>query len=204
MKTHIIGSMVAVATLSMAACSKTEVETPPPPEVAAVENYTAPDRLETAMSAKVTAVVTNIDQKKRLVTLKGPEGNENTIEVGPEAVNLPQVKKGDTVTVTYTETATFELLKPGEAELGATMSEGAETAKPGEKPAGAGGRTITVVTKVKAIDKKAPSITLEGAEGDVMVLPVRHPERLDSVKVGDLLAITYDQAASIVVEAPQK
>lgn len=204
MKNQIISSMVVVATFSVTACATNEVAAPPPPEVTAIEKYDAPDRLERAASIQATAVVTYIDQKKRLVTLKGPQGNEQTIEVGPEVKNLAQVKKGDTVTVNYLESATFQLLKPGSAKLGATMSEGAETAKLGDKPAGAAGRQITVVTKVKAVNMKAPSITLEGADGEVVTLPVRDAKRLEPVKVGDLLAITYDQAVSIVVETPQK
>lgn len=204
MNNRIISSMAVVATFSVTACATNEVAVPPPPEVTAIEKYDAPDRLERGASVKATAMVTHIDQKKRLVTLKGPQGNEQTIEVGPEVKNLAQVKKGDTVTVNYLESATFQLLKPGSAKLGAVMTEGAETAKPGEKPAGAAGRAITMVTKVKAVDKKAPSITLEDADGEVVTLPVRDAKRLEPVKVGDLLAITYDQAVSIVVETPQK
>lgn len=203
MKNRIISSMAVVATLSVTACAS-DVAAPPPPEVTSVEKYDAPDRLDRGTMIKATAVVTNVNQSKRLVTLKGPEGNEQTIEVGPEVRNLAQVKKGDTVTVNYVEMATFQLLKPGEAKLGATMTEGTDRAKLGEKPAGAGGRTITVVTKVKAVDMKAPSLTLENADGEIVTLPVRDAKRLEPVKVGDLLAITYNQAVAIVVETPQK
>jgi hypothetical protein len=50
----------------------------------------------------VTATVTAIDQKTRMVTLKGPAGNSRTIKVGPEAKRLNEVKVGDEVTVTVT------------------------------------------------------------------------------------------------------
>jgi len=50
----------------------------------------------------VTATVTAIDQKTRMVTLKGPAGNSRTIKVGPDAKRLNEVKVGDKVTVTVT------------------------------------------------------------------------------------------------------
>ena len=52
-------------------------------------------------AAVMTATVTAIDLKTRMVTLKGPKGEERTIKVGEEAVNLPQVKVGDLVTVKF-------------------------------------------------------------------------------------------------------
>jgi len=45
------------------------------------------------------ATVTAIDQKTRMVTLKGPEGKETTIHVDKRAHNLSQVKVGDIVKV---------------------------------------------------------------------------------------------------------
>ncbi|MRR08399.1 MAG: hypothetical protein EG828_16060, partial [Deltaproteobacteria bacterium] len=53
--------------------------------------------------AVMTATVQAIDLEKRMVTLKGPKGEVRTIKVGEEAVNLPQVKVGDLVTVKYYE-----------------------------------------------------------------------------------------------------
>jgi membrane protein implicated in regulation of membrane protease activity len=52
---------------------------------------------------EVTATVEAIDQAKRLVTLKGPEGKSRTIKVDPRVKRLPDVKKGDQVVVRHTE-----------------------------------------------------------------------------------------------------
>jgi hypothetical protein len=54
------------------------------------------------------------------------------------------------------------------------------------------------------VDKKAPSITLQDKDGEVVTLPVQDAKRLDPVKVGDLLAITFNRAVAIVVESPKK
>jgi hypothetical protein len=50
------------------------------------------------------AKVISLDQKKRLVTLKGPEGNEQTYEVDKSVKKLKNVKVGDEVVVNITET----------------------------------------------------------------------------------------------------
>lgn len=56
-----------------------------------------------ANTQTLTAKVTAIDYKTRVVTLTGPKGNSLTFEVGPDVQNLDKVKKGDDVVVRYTE-----------------------------------------------------------------------------------------------------
>jgi Cu/Ag efflux protein CusF len=50
----------------------------------------------------LTATVTAIDHKTRMVTIKGPMGETRTFKVGPAAKRLDEVKVGDEVTVTVT------------------------------------------------------------------------------------------------------
>ena len=73
-------------------------------------------------------------------------------------------------------------------------------AKPGEKPAGVVGTETSVNATITAIDKKAKTATLKGEDGkSVTVTPLR-PEKLDEVKVGDRLVITYTEAVAVKVE----
>jgi hypothetical protein len=65
----------------------------------------------TADTIEMTAKVKSINSKKRTVTLIGPEGNTKTLKV-PKTVNLKQVKKGDDVTVRYTEALALKVEKP--------------------------------------------------------------------------------------------
>jgi hypothetical protein len=187
--------------LLLAACGP-KIENPPPPVVAATETQDSPDQLKRTNTVQATAVVTAVDQKKRLVTLRNSDGKEETIAVGPEVRNLGQVKRGDEVVVTYYESVVFQLLPPGSGKPGAAAVEAADRAKPGEKPGAIGAEAVTVVAKVMAVDKKAPSITLKGPEGNVVTMPVRDASRLDPVKVGDMLQITYSQALAVAVEKP--
>jgi hypothetical protein len=60
----------------------------------------------------VTATVTAIDQKTRIVTIKGPAGNTRTFKVGPAATRLNEVKVGDEVTVTLTVGTAISVTAP--------------------------------------------------------------------------------------------
>jgi Cu/Ag efflux protein CusF len=153
---------------------------------------------------KMTATVEAIDLDKRHVTLKGPTGEKKTITVGPEARNLPQVKVGDLVTVTYYESMAVEVVKPGSGS-GAGQASTIVRAKPGEMPGGTAIRTATVMATVTAIDKKENTLTLKGPQGNTVIAPVEDPANLDKVKVGDELMITVTEALAISVEhAKQK
>lgn len=203
MRVHIVKSLLVLAATSIVGCTAKEVPVPPPPTVASVEKQDSPDRLERSNTIQVTAAVTKVDVKNRLVTLKNAEGEEETVSVGPEVRNLDQVRRGDEVIVTYYESVVFQLYKPGEAEPGMGIAGGGERAKPGEKPGGIAAEAVTITATVMAVDKQEPSITLKRSDGEVVTLPVQKASRLDPVKVGDLLEVTYQRAMAISVEKPQ-
>jgi Cu/Ag efflux protein CusF len=151
-----------------------------------------------------TATVKAIDLKTRMVTLKRADGSLIKFRAGDEVRNLPQVKVGDEVTVTYYESLAYEVKKPGDAVPGASVAEGAERAKLGEKPGASGARITTVTATIAAIDKAAGTVTLKGPEGDLTTIKARDPQNLNRVSVGDLVQITYTEAVGISVETPTK
>jgi hypothetical protein len=65
-----------------------------------------------AESKTITGVVTAIDYKTRMVTLKGPKGNELTFPVKKEVKGLKNVKKGDDVVISYTEALAISVVTP--------------------------------------------------------------------------------------------
>jgi len=158
---------------------------------------------EISQAVEMQATVTAIDLKKRMVTLKGPEGNETTIHVDKRARNLPQVKVGDVVKVAYVQHVAWQVKKPGEGTPSSDV--GAETAavraEPGEKPGGAVGQRVTFTATIEAIDLAQGTVTLKGPEGNSETIKARNPANLKKVKVGDLVDITYTEAVAIKVEA---
>jgi hypothetical protein len=195
----LIGAACAVA---LVACT-TATTTPQPSVNVASSVNEEQDRVERSNVVTVTAIVEKIDLASRMVTLRGPEGKVTTMHVDESARNLPQVRKGDQVTVAYYESIVYQVRSPGDAKVGDTsVVEGGERAAVGEKPGGVGARAVTIVTKVEAIDKVDGTITLKGPEGETKTLKAENPANLDKVKVGDLIEITYTEAVAISVDKP--
>ena len=203
MKTRKIGTTVAAVCLALgiAACAASTKETVQPAAVAPATpvSGTVGENLESA-----TAKVKALDLKTRMVTLQRSDGSLIKFKAGDEVRNLPQVKVGDQVNVTYYESLAYEVRKAGEGAPGAAVTEGAARAPLGEKPAGLVGRATTVTATIAAIDKAAPSVTLRAPDGETRTFKVRYPEKLEHVAVGDLVDITYTEALAISVETPKK
>jgi Cu/Ag efflux protein CusF len=148
----------------------------------------------------VTAKVKAVDLETRTVTLERADGSTVQIHAGDQVRNLPQVHVGDDVTVTYYQSLAYDVTKAGEGAPGVSTAESLARAKPGEKPAGAAGRVVTITATITAIDKAAQTVTLKGPEGNSLTVKARDPKKLDKVSVGDLVNITYTEALAILVE----
>ena len=171
--------------------------------VAPVVLSQAPVKGEAVVSSvSATATVTSINQKTRELTLKADDGQKYSFVAGDAVQNLGQVKKGDVVTVTYTEAVAYEIKKGGNA--GAGVAAGAAAAPLGAKPAGVVGAKATVTVKVAAIDPKVPSITFALPSGDTRTAKVKYPEKLQGVNVGDTVDVTYTEALALKVEPKPK
>jgi hypothetical protein len=163
----------------------------------------APGMVGVAETVKATATITAIDAATRAVTLKGPEGKEMTVTAGPEVKNFAQLKVGDKVDLQYVEALTLELKKGSTAPVSRTEQAGAAAAKPGEKPAGAVGRQVTIVAEVVGLDPKTQTVTLKGPQRTVD-LKVKDPAQFKLVAKGDRVEATYTEAMAIAVEPAKK
>ena len=158
-----------------------------------------PKRTET-QTVTATAVVQAIDQNTREVTLKGENGNVFSFVAGDEVKNLSQVRVGDTVKVTYTESIAIEVkrIQGGTPDVNVAATGG--SAPPGEKPAANVARTVTASATIVAIDRTANQVTLRGPSGNERVVQVRDPKNLDNVQVGDMVYATYTESIGVSVE----
>jgi len=156
-----------------------------------------------AETVEVAATITAIDAATRAVTLKGPQGKEMTITAGPEVKNFAQMKVGDQVKVKYVEALTLELKKGSTAPVARTDTAAAGAAKPGERPAGAVGRQVTVMAEVVALDPAKQVVTLRGPQR-TLDLKVADPEQFKRVAKGDRVEATYTEAVAIAVEPAKK
>jgi hypothetical protein len=156
-----------------------------------------------ATVTSVSATVSAIDYKTRTVTLTRPDGSSGTLQVGPEAKNFDQVKKGDKVVVEQVESMAIVVTPPGEIAPGTSETATVQTARPGEAPRGVLVKTRQITTTVVAIDYKARTVTLKGADGKTQTLKVGpEAKRFDQVRKGDQVTVNYTEATAISVRKP--
>ena len=156
-----------------------------------------------AVAVKIRGTIDAIDKDKGTVTLKGPKGRTLTLEVR-DRQKLDAIKVGDPVVATYMEAVVIQARKAGTATPGVTTQETRVGSKPGETPAGAIGREVTVTATLTAIDKKAQTVTIKGPEGGTETIKAKDPKNLEALKVGDMVDITYAQALAVTLDKPAK
>lgn len=159
-----------------------------------------PGRAGMTRTAQISAQVVAVDAATRVVSLKGPSGNVVDVVAGDEVRNFAQIKVGDFVVVRYLQALTLQLKKTKSGVRESTEREGAARAAPGERPAGAAARQVTVIADVTHVDPKARTITLKGPKGRFVTLDVQNPEQFKVVKVGDQVEAVYTEAVAISVE----
>lgn len=202
MRQSVLSSAVLGAILGIAGCASSQ-EAPPPKAAAPVavappvrEQYMAPGVVGEKIT--VVATVTAVDLATRHVTLRGPEGNEQTIAVGDEVRNLPQVRVGDKVVVEYFQGLAAELTPSGSGIRKRVDTVTAQRAKLGQKPAGMVTKTIEVDAKVEAVDPVARTVTLQGPKRSI-TLKAAPDTDLSAIKVGDTVHAVYQEAMAISV-----
>lgn len=198
-----LAAVLAPATVASAQVPAKPAAPPPAQATAPTNAAVQPTGYTDMSSVTVTATVTAINQKTRAVTLTGQNGQVYSFIADSAVKNLAQVKQGDNVTVTYVEALAYDVRKPGAAPAPTTTVAGA-AAPVGAMPAGAIAQQTTVTVTITAIDPKVPSVTFKGPQGNTQTVKVLHPERLQAIKVGDLVDITYTQALAIKVTPAPK
>jgi Cu/Ag efflux protein CusF len=153
-----------------------------------------------ARVVKVKGTVVAVDKVNRTITLKGPK-RTLTLDV-QDPSKLEVVKVGDPVVAAYVEAVAIEVKKAGAATPGVTVQESRVGSKPGETPAGAIGREVTVTGTITAVDRKAQTVTIKGPQGNQETIKVKNPKNLEGVKAGDMVELTYAQAFAVSLDKP--
>ena len=128
-------------------------------------------------SMKVT--VLDVNKAKKEVTVKDETGDVSVVEV-PAHFTLEKVKVGDVVTLTYAETLTVALAKPGEMDSVAA-----------KRTTAGGAAYVTRVVTIEALDMSVPSVTFKAVDGKTKTVRIRDPKAAAGYKVGDKVAISY-------------
>ena len=157
---------------------------------------------------KIDAVVTvtAVDQKARTVTMRGPRGNLQTLQVPEEAQNLDKVKAGDRFKITYAEAAVVAVSRGGAPAAG--VDQTVQLAPKGGTPGGKAVRTHMLAVVIDAIDYTGRYVSVRGPRGNRLAMPVSQEVKdFDKLMVGDKVTIVFTQALALEmlpVEKPKK
>ena len=148
-------------------------------------------------TVQLTASVVGIDREALTVTLKGPEGNTQTLEA--QAYNMKKIDIGDTVNVEYVQNMTIEVfandgMEPGAGVLGVS-GENTE----GETPAALEMVTTIATATVEEINIEANTFKLRWPGGEIKQYEAQNPENLKKADVGDLVVTTYTEAIALTL-----
>ena len=161
---------------------------------------------ETTLAAEnaveVKAQVMSVDKNSREIKLRSEDGEIFTTLASPEVRNVDQIKKGDTLRVSYIESSVIELKKGGGEPVMVTEEVEKDRARSGQKPGAIVTDIITATGTITAVDWKKQRITLQGPHR-TMILPVEK-EVLGKVKKGDQIEARLTQAMTISVESTKK
>jgi hypothetical protein len=146
------------------------------------------------------ATVVAIDQTNRTVTLKGPKGDLMELIVDEGVTRFDAVKVGDVVIAGYSESAAFEIQKPGTPAAPDALIRGGGKIT-GDKPGGGAADTTVRTVTITAIDASKPTVTIKTSDGATEIYHVRHPEVLSRFKVGDQVKVTRTKSLLMKVEA---
>jgi Cu/Ag efflux protein CusF len=152
-----------------------------------------------AASVEVTATIQAIDHANRLITLKGEDGEVETIVAGPEVKRFDELKVGDKVTFRYYESLVYRIARPGDPAPPAG-DDPKLVRSTGPKPGGTLSQQETATVTIKAIDPKVPAVTVTREDGTAASFKVDDKKNLTGVKVGDKVVITYTKALMISVK----
>jgi hypothetical protein len=184
----------AIGALLLAALSACQSPAPAPP---------APTQV--AHTKQVTATVESVDMSTRQVLLRTPDGTRATVVAGPEVRNLPQLRAGDRVNVTYQVAIAVQMAQPGTAPLNAAALV-TQRAAPGQLPGGAVGGVITARVTVVSLAPDGTSVTFTGPSGVSHIAEVSDPQMrsfVQRLRPGDQVDVGYVNEVAVSVEPMQ-
>lgn len=189
MKSKILaGLLAATMALPMAALADPQVTMAPGKGITATD------------SVQRKATITAIDKASRMVTLQGEGGAVFDVEVDPAVQNFDKLKVGDVVVATYAESLAVRIAGKGEGATPGVTESVSGTPSQGQRKVG---HEVTATLKVEAVDAKANKVTLGDGAGRSRTINVVNPkvqERLKTLKVGDMVVVTYTESLAIKLD----
>jgi hypothetical protein len=186
----------AAPTYSVAAAAP-----PEPAEPVAVGAPAQPEVISRSDSVvlNLTGTITDIDYATREMTLRGPEGRLETFVVDKKVQRFNEAKVGDKVSMDYYLGYDAEVRKPtpDEERNPLVVMETSSRAGSEASPEAHDTRRIRAVVTIEALNRTAQTLTVKGPRGKYFVAKVADPSRLERVKIGDTILMTFTESTAI-------
>jgi hypothetical protein len=154
-------------------------------------------------TVEATATITGVDPGTRMISFRTEDGEEFSVEAGPEVRNFEQIEPGDEVSVVYYQAVAAEVT---DAPAGAIPTEptivGSSRAPLGEKPSGKVGMLYSAVVTVESVNTDSNTVKFTGPNGQVRELKVMRPEMqafIADLEPGDRVQVTYGGSLAVAV-----
>jgi hypothetical protein len=193
-------SLVAAAALGGCAPKTKQLTAPVPPPTVVTAALEGQGEIAHVNTVQVAATVVNVSARRRRVTLRGSDGRMETLRVGPDVRNLPQLRRGDRVVATYTEAVAIRVVMKGTATPETTDDVVFSRTPAGQLPGGSSAQVVTIVGHITGIDREDQEVTLTGADGQTTTIELQSPAHLEHARIGDLVEATFVEGVTIAVE----
>ena len=162
----------------------------------------SPEPLEVSGVVEIQATVIDVDAPARTLVLRGPEGKEVGLNVGPKVRNLAQVSVGDTLTVSYYSGYLFSMAEPGNAGTDAEIVAG--RTEEGALPGAVVGETMRATVEILSVARDGSAVSFRDPQGATQSVDVQREEVqafARKLRQGDLVDIHYTEAVAVAVES---
>ena len=197
MKNHPLIVLSLLGPLLVTGCAATWDKPPTPTRTPAEFQQPIPP-LEARDKVTATAIVQAVDLENRQLVLRGKGDSLHTMAVSEKVRNLPQIKAGDRIELTYYEALALALEKSATGPTARRGATGNEQGEPGRQPAGKAREDVEIVADVVGIQQKTHKVTLRSTQG---VVTLKAPKTIDisKFKVGDRVKADYVPALAVAV-----
>jgi Cu/Ag efflux protein CusF len=151
-------------------------------------------------ASEITGTVEVVNTETRLMTIRTPDGRFEVMHIPPQVERINQIKIGDKVSISETETVLVDVETGRDAGAMGAMGDTTVDREPGRKPAGTLVDTMKLYGKVESVDKAKSQVTVRGPN-NVVTLNVKDPAILAKLKPGDGVIATYVRTITGKVEA---
>lgn len=159
------------------------------------------------VSDEVVTKVVSVDAKDRRVVVEDEAGKPLTVQLTDAAQDLGHLKAGDYIAALVVHSAAFDLDTQVQTQApGGLEVDGAVMATPtNPHPGGDAFRMARVQLKIVGINLRKHELTFEGPNGATKVVQVDDAKlrsRMNELKTGQILTVTYEDTLQIVTAHP--